>query len=384
MRQSALATSTVTSVPTAIPAPKKERLMSIDALRGFDMLWIVGGESVVLALTKWVGGPSGFVGTQLEHVDWTGFQFEDLIMPLFMFLAGVSLPFSLASRLTKDPSLLRLWGHLLKRVVLLWVFGMAVQGNLFSWDPAAWQYYSNTLQAIAAGYLIATVLCMYCSTRAQWIISGLLLLVTWIIFAKVAAPGGRPDDYSPDGNFGIWLDKFILGSHQDGTPYVWILGSLNFGVTTMMGVFAGRCLLNRNMTGPRKARWLAGSGAIAMGLALAWAPFHPIIKHLWTGSFVLLSGGLCLLLLALFYYIIDVRRWKKWSYFFVVIGSNAIAAYLLSHIWNIGGVLGGRVFGHIGHLLPRDLADLIKAAASFGALWLILWLFYRQRIFLKV
>ena len=370
--------------PTSTLAPKKERLMSIDALRGFDMLWIVGGESVVLALTKWVGGPSGFVGTQLEHVDWEGFHFEDLIMPLFMFLAGVSLPFSLASREAKDPSRLRLWGHLLKRVALLWVFGMAVQGNLFSWDPAAWQYYSNTLQAIAAGYLIAMVLCMYCSNRAQWIITICLLLVTWIIFAKVAAPGGRANDYSPDGNIGIWLDKFMLRSHQDGTPYVWILGSLNFGVTTMMGVFAGRCLRNQNMTGNRKALWLAGSGAMAIGLAFAWAPFHPIIKHLWTGSFVLLSGGMCLLLLALFYWIIDVRGWKKWSYFLVVIGANAIAAYMLSHIWNIGGVLGGHVFGHIGHWLPGDLADLIRTGASFGALWLILWHFYRHRIFLKV
>jgi len=372
------------NAPVSTAAPKKERLMSIDALRGFDMLWIIGGESVVLSFTKWVGGPSGFVGAQLEHVDWTGFHFYDLIMPLFMFLAGVSLPFSLASRLAKDPSFFRLWGHLLKRVALLWIFGMAVQGNLFSWDPAAWEYYSNTLQAIAAGYLIAMVLCMYCTTVAQWVISILLLLVTWIIFASVAAPGGRPGDYSPDGNIGIWLDKFILRSHQDGTPYVWILGSLNFGVTTMMGVFAGRCLRNKNMTDFRKTRLLAGSGAIAIGLAFAWAPFHPIIKHLWTGSFVLLSGGLCLLLLALFYWIIDVRGWKKWSYFFVVIGANAIAAYLLSHIWNIGNVLGGRVFGHIGHLLPGDLADLIKAAASFGALWLILWYLYRQRVFLKV
>jgi len=369
---------------TSTAPEKKERLMAIDALRGFDMFWITGGASVVIALAKWFGGPTEWLETQFEHADWKGMRFEDLIMPLFMFTAGVSLPFSVASRLAKNPSKLTLWGHIVKRLFLLWIFGMTVQGNLFSWNPEEWKFYSNTLQAIAAGYLIAMLLYLYCSIRAQWIISAALLLATWAIFALVAVPGGTAGDYSPDGNIGIWFDKFILRAHQDGTSYVWILPSLNFGVTTMMGVFAGRCLQHQRMTGDCKALCLAGGGAMALGLAFAWAPFHPIIKHLWTGSFVLLSGGVSLLLLALFYWLIDVRGWRKWNYFFVVIGANAIAAYMLAEVWNIGGVLGERVFGKIGNWLPDGPADFIAAAADVGALWLILWHLYRRNIHLKV
>lgn len=373
-------------IETIKPATEqtKERLMSIDALRGFDMFWITGGAGVVLALARWLGGPTEWLETQFEHADWEGMRFEDLIMPLFMFTAGVSLPFSATSRFAKNPSKLTLWGHLIKRLILLWIFGMAVQGNLFSWNPDEWKFYSNTLQAIAAGYLIAMLLYLYCSIRAQWIISAGLLLATWGIFAMVSAPGGAAGDYSPDGNIGIWLDKFILRSHQDGTPYVWILPSLNFGVTTMMGVFAGRCLRNQCMSGNRKALCLTGGGAAAMGGAFAWAPFHPIIKHLWTGSFVLLSGGMSLLLLALFYWLIDVRGWRKWSYFFVIIGTNAIAAYMLSEVWNIGSALSEPVFEGIGHWLPDGPADFIRAVANVGSLWLILWHFYQRRIFLKV
>ncbi len=364
-------------------APKPPRLMSVDALRGFDMFWICGGAGIFTALECLLTGHGGWVGRQLTHVAWQGFRFEDLIMPLFMFLAGVSLPFATAARLAKNPSKAQLWWHILKRILLLWVFGMAVQGNLLSWNPAEWKFYSNTLQAIAAGYLVAAVLHLYASVRWQAVATAGLMLATWAVFAWVPAPGGVPGDYTPDGNVAVWLDKLILGRHQDGTAYAWILGSLNFGATTMLGVFGGELLRNGKLSGNRKALWLAGGGAAAVGLSFVWMPFHPLIKHLWTGSFVLFSGGLSLLLLALFYWVIDVRGWKRWSRFFSVIGVNAIAAYMLTEIWGMR-MISDRLVGGFERWLPGAPQALLQAVAEVAVLWLILWHLHRQKIYLKV
>ncbi len=359
------------------------RLTSIDALRGFDMLWITGGAGVVCALARLICPDSSFFREQFEHVNWVGMRFEDLIMPLFMFLAGVSLPFSVASRLAKNPSKWHLWGHILKRILLLWIFGMAVQGNLLSWNPDNWVYYSNTLQAIAAGFLIACLFHLYASLRWQYIGAALLLLISWAVYAWIPAPGRLAGDYTEGGNIAIWIDHYLMGNHQDGTPYSWIFSSLNFGVTTMLGMFAG-CLLRRaDWSGNRKTLWLAGAGTAAILLSLCWAPFHPIIKHIWTGSFTLLSGGISLMLLALFYWVIDVKGFQRWSYFFVVIGSNAIAAYMLNSIAPIGQ-LSGRLFNGLDHWLSGGTKSLVHAAGPVLVLWLILWLLRRHKIFLKV
>jgi predicted acyltransferase len=373
--------TTVTSL--RVDPDRFPRLKSIDALRGFDMLWITGGAAVVTALERWLVGRPGWFSRQLDHVAWEGFHFEDLIMPLFMFLAGVSLPFSTAKRLDGGASKLGLWGHALKRAVLLWIFGMAVQGNLLSWDPSKWKFISNTLQAIAAGYLIATGLYLHATLRLRVLASVGLMLATWAVFAWVPAPGGTAGDYTPAGNVAIWLDKLLLGSHQDGTTYAWIVGFLNFGATTMLGVLAGDWLRNPERSGNRKTLGLLAAGVASIALAFAWMPFHPLIKHLWTGSFVLLSGGWSLLLLALFYWVIDVRGWQRGSGFFVVIGANSIAAYMLSHIWSMN-MISDRLVAGLGNWLPAEPMALIKAVAAVAVLWLILWHLYRHKVSLKV
>lgn len=376
-------------VPTSAETARPPRLMSVDALRGFDMLWIssgIGGAEIATALERWITGNKGWVALQLQHVAWEGMRFEDLIMPLFMFLAGVSLPLAFQARLAKDPSRPRLWRHIAIRIVLLWIFGMLCQGNLLSYDPAQWKFYSNTLQAIAAGYLIASVFHLYLPLRGQVAATAALLLASWAVFAWVPAPGGTAGDYSPGGNIAIWIDKAILGSHQDGTEYAWILGSLNFGATTMLGVFAGRLLQAKELSGNRKALCLAGAGLGSLLLAAAWTPFHPLIKHLWTGSFVFLAGGLSLLLLALFYWTIDVRGWRRWAYVCVVIGVNAIAAYLLTEIPGLHlKQLADPFVRGIQHWgLSKGAYDFVLASAQFALVWLILWHLHRQKIYLKV
>ena len=349
------------------------------------MFWICGGEAIAIALERCLAGRAGWCSTQLRHVRWEGMHFEDLIMPLFMFLAGVSLPFSVSGRLSKDPSNWRFWGHVVKRFLILWVFGMAAGGRLLSWDPSKWMFYSNTLQAIAAGCLIATVLYRFASVRWQIVATAGLLLVTWALFAWVPAPGRMAGDYTSSGNVAIWLEKFIMGGHRDDTAYTWILSSLNFGATTMMGVFGGELLRNPALSGNRKSLWLAVGGAAAVGLSFLWMPFHPIIKHLWTGSFVLLSGGLSLLLLALCYWVIDVRGWKRWSYFFAVIGSNAILVYMMTEIWGgIPGAISRPLVRGFEQWLSGDPMELVKAVANMAFLWLILLHLHRQKIYLKI
>lgn len=372
--------------PVPAEAARPPRLMSVDALRGFDMLWITGGAGIATALERWITGGNGWVTEQLQHVPWEGMRFEDLIMPLFMFLAGVSLPFSVAGRLAKDPSRLRLWRHIAIRIVLLWIFGMVCQGHLLSYDPAQWKFYSNTLQAIAAGYLIASVLHLYLPWRGQVAATAALLVASRAVFAWIPAPGGVAGDYSPDGNIAIWIDKAILGSHQDGTSYAWILASLNFGATTMSGVFAGRLLQDKQLSGNRKALCLAAAGLISLLTAWQMTDCQPLIKHLWTGSFVFLSSGLSLLLLALFYWIIDVRGWRRWAYVFVVVGVNAIAAYLLTEIPELRFqnlalpfVTGLKHWGVQGAAY-----DTVVATAKFALLWLVLWHLHRQKIYFKV
>lgn len=363
--------------------PTPSRIMSIDALRGFDMLWITGGAAVVTALETWATGKTGWLSEQLQHVPWAGFRFEDLIMPLFMFLAGVSLPFSVAKRLAGNSSKIRLWGHALKRAALLWVFGMAAQGNLLTWDPAKWRFFSNTLQAIAAGYLVAMALYLHVAFRPRVAAWAGLMLGSWAIFAWVPAPGGAAGDYTPAGNVGIWLDKLLLGTHQDGTTYVWMLGCPNFGATTLLGVFTGEWLRKPELSGNRKALGMVAAGLAAIAAALIWMPFHPLIKHLWTGSFVLFAGGLSLLLLALFYWTIDVRGWKRGSGFFVVIGANSIAAYMITHLWSMN-MISDRLVGGLSRWLPPEPMAVIKSLAAVAVLWLILRHLYRQKIFLKV
>ena len=223
-------------------ATKGARLLSVDALRGFDMFWIMGGEIIFKSLDNiFHSSTTQFIALQLDHVEWLGFRFYDIIMPLFVWLAGVSMPFSIAARLGKNNSKAALWPHIIRRFLILWILGMIVQGNLLTYDAGMFKFYSNTLQAIAAGYLIASVLVLYVNVRGQIIATLALMLVYWLIMSVVPVPGAGSGMYEPDANAAIYIDKLILGRFQDGTTYTWILSSLNFGATAMLGYLQAIC-----------------------------------------------------------------------------------------------------------------------------------------------
>ena len=367
----------------------QSRVMSIDALRGFDMFWIIGGERIFRSLHDIFDHPvTAGIRTQLTHVRWEGFRFEDLIMPLFLFIVGAAMPYSFEKRLARGDSKARLYGHIARRTLILFVLGMIAQGNLLKYDLSQLHILSNTLQAIAAGYFIAAILILNVNLLWQLITTAGLLILFWALMMLVPVPGHGAGVLTPDGNLAIYIDRLILGSFIDGTdpPYTWILSSMGFGCTVMQGVMAGH-LLRSKKKAMVKVLWLLGIGAGCIVLSLLWHLCFPIIKHLWTGSFVLLSGGVCYLLLGLFYLVIDVLGFRKWAFGFVVIGSNAIAVYMVTR-----GVIARHFdFRRIGDILitgldqwTGDWTGLIHAIAGFAVLWLVMWWMYRKKLFVRI
>jgi len=365
----------------AVPPP--ERLVSLDALRGFDMFWIIGGWWIVNGLAKGLNNEwfNQYIVPQTGHAPWEGFTAWDLIMPLFLFIVGVAMPFSFAKRLDRGRGKGRIYCHIIFRVIVLWILGMVAQGRLLEYDLAKLRFFSNTLQAIAAGYLIASILLLSLRPVGQLIITVVLLLSYWGLLMLVPVPGHGVGQLTPDGNLAIYIDKLILGPYQDGTTYTWILSSMTFAATVMIGAFAGQ-LLRADLGNIRKTLFLLAAGVVCVYAGWAWGHVFPIIKHLWTSSMVLFAGGLSLLLLALFYFVIDVLRLRFLGFFFVVIGMNAIAVYTATHVFD---------FRQLADIFVRGLVpwtdqwhDCVRAVWGLTILWLILFYMYRKKTFIKI
>lgn len=362
----------------------KERVTSVDALRGFDMFWIMGGEGIFMGLDKvFHNHISGCINEQLNHVEWFGFHFYDIIMPLFLFLVGISMVYSYRKRLSVEKSNVPLWKHTIKRFVILWLLGMIVQGNLLSYDVSKFLLFSNTLQAIACGYLIATVIILYLPVLHQITATVGLLLLYWAIMALIPIAGSTVGAYTPDRNVAQFVDAAILGRFDDGLDYTWIVSSLNFGATTMLGVFCGY-ILQSGVSKYTKFRNFIIFGVSILALALVWNIWHPIIKKIWTSSFVLFSGGISILLLAAFYLIIDVWNVRKGTKWMIIIGSNAIFAYMVWHVFNVQLRSMADVF-MIG-LKPfiGNWYETLNYTGGFLLIFAVLHYMYKNKIYIRI
>jgi len=346
------------------------------------MFWIIGGQWLISGLHKASDSPTtSFLYQQMHHVDWEGFRFVDLIMPLFLFIVGAAMPFSFNKRIKRGDSTAKLYRHIIVRFIILFVLGMVAQGRLLEFDLSRLRIFSNTLQAIAVGYLIAAILLLHLKIRGQIVVTGILLLLFWALMAWVPIPEHGAGIIAPHANLAIWLDHQILGQFQDGTTYSWLLSSLTFGCTTMLGVFAGQ-LLRSNRSQKERVLILLAAGVGTLLLGWIWGIAFPIVKHLWTSSFVLYSGGICYLLLALFYLVIDVLGYRKWAFVFTVIGMNAIAVYMVTRLFD---------FRVVADILVAGLADWMgnwyeftQGLVAFAIIWLILWWMYRKKSFIKI
>ncbi|HXX21736.1 MAG TPA: DUF5009 domain-containing protein [Terriglobia bacterium] len=359
-----------------------DRIVAVDALRGFDMFWIAGGGPFVMAFFKLFANPlPAWLERQFDHVPWVGFVAWDLIMPLFLFIVGVAMPFSIGKRVERGDTRSSIYRKVVYRVVVLWVLGMIAQGHLLAFDSHNLQLYSNTLQAIAAGYLISAIALVELPVRGQGILAGVLLVVFWALMRFVPVPGHGAGVFTPDGNLAMWIDNALLGRFRDGTDYTWILSSLGFGATTLMGVLSGHLLRSR-LPGGRKVLLLAASGLACLLVGWLWGLEFPIIKHIWTSSMVLWSGGWCLLLLALFYGVIDVLGYRRWALFFVAYGMNAIVAYMAPDLISFHRISSANLAGLARHL--GMFSEFLLTGGAVGILWLGLYYMYRNKTFVRI
>jgi predicted acyltransferase len=360
------------------------RVVALDALRGFDMFWIVGGQQLALAIAGLFHEPvPAWVGYQLEHAEWIGFTAWDLIMPLFLFVVGAAMPFAFERRIERGQTKAELYLKIVRRTLILFVLGMIVQGHLLDFNLSTLHLYCNTLQAIAAGYVIAGVLMLNIGIWGQAIFTALMLVGYWLLLVYVPVPGHGVGVLEPGANLALAVDEAILGRFRDGTPYTWILSSMTFTATVLLGVMAGHVL--QSMRSPIfKFIAMATMGLACLAGGWAWANWLglPIIKHIWTSSMVLWAAGWSYLLLALFYLLIDIVGWRRWAFPFVVIGLNAITIYVASFFVPFHGVAEALVGGLARHLGAGG--PVLIAFSSVLLMWLVLYHLYRQRIFLRI
>jgi predicted acyltransferase len=379
--------STATSDDFNKPEPvRAERLTSIDALRGFDMFWISGGDSLAEALTKWWNTPeSKRFAEQFEHVAWEGFRFYDLIFPLFLFTVGVVLPFSLRKYQSGDQPKAAAFGRIARRVLLLFLLGLIYNGFLqFRFEN---QRYAGVLQRIAICYGIAAVIFLLTKVRTQAILFVAILLGYWAILAFVPAPESKKaGDYTIETNLSGYLDRQFLPGKINKGYYGYgdnegLLSTIPAVATALLGVLAGNWLLV-DRSGWTKALGLAVGGLACLGLGTVWGQLFPIIKILWTSSYVLVAGGWSLLLLAFFYTVIDVIKFRAWAFFFVVIGVNAITIYVARNFIPFDSI-SQRLFGGVARM-SGSFGPVIVPLGGVAVEWLLLLHLYRNKIFLRV
>jgi predicted acyltransferase len=369
------------------------RVLSIDALRGFDMFWIIGGGAIFESLVDvWKHPVTETIRVQLEHVEWRGFHFEDLIFPLFLFLVGAVLPFSISRRAERGESSLRIHLHVLRRAVVLILLGLILNGLLrFNWPQMRWP---GVLQRIGLCYFFAALIVLHTRWRTQAILIGVVLLAYWGVTKLVPVPWGsgglEPQaskyvmgDLSPQRCLSSYVDQQLIPGrlYYKYGDNEGILSTFPAICTTLLGALAGQWLRS-NRSGSRKAAGLALAGVACVLVGYLWDLVFPIIKILWTSSYVLFAGGWSLLLLALFYWVIDVLGFRMWAFVFVVIGMNAITIYFLQNLVDFGRISEFFLYGIARRSGVR--AALILSLGAFLARWLFLWFLYRRRIFFKV
>lgn len=360
---------------TSASSSTGQRLASLDILRGLDLFLLLFLQPVLVAAGRAAHSPAfNALLWHFDHEVWQGFRLWDLVMPLFLFMVGAAMPFSFARYRTASGSRRLIYMRIGRRFLLLFLFGMIVQGNLLSFDPSAMMIYNNTLQAIAVGYLIAAMILLHTGNIGRIIWTVLLLVIYWI-------PMAWRGDYTPEGNFAFDVDRLIIGRFRGDLTYTWIWSSLTFGATVMFGALAGE-LMKRDRRSHRTALILACTGVGLLLLGMLWNGSHPIIKRLWTASMTVYSAGWCFILMALFYWVVDCLHFSYGLNWLKIYGMNPITAYVIGEVINFRSIVDSVSYG-----LRPILGDWYGVWLTFGnfaILFGILLLLYRARLFLKV
>ncbi|MGK0185981.1 MAG: putative acyltransferase [Verrucomicrobiales bacterium] len=362
-----------------------QRLASIDALRGFDMLMIAGAGSFFVLLgsksdVAWVDA----IAAQFKHPAWNGFTFYDFIFPLFMFMAGVSLAFSLNSTRHRDLPNAVLYKKAFKRMLILIGLGILYKNApLPIFEPDQIRV-GSVLGRIGFAGFVTTILYLNFSPRGRMFWIAGILLVYYAALYLVPVPEFGAGDLSFEGNLVGWFDRQFQPGRLLQKTYdeLGLLTQFPALCLTMLGAIGGD-ILRGSESGGRKLKTLGLLGLCGIIVGLLWSFHFPINKHLWTSSFILLTGGMAFLALALFYGLIDVCGFKKWAFFFQVIGMNSLTIYLVNGLVDFK-YTSARLFGGLYRHAPETWHDVWQASGALALVWLFLYFLYRNKLFLKV
>ena len=393
----------------SVQAPATPRNVAVDAYRGFVMLLMMGE---VLRFSEVAQAYPGswlwkFLSFNQSHVEWAGCSLHDTIQPGFSFLVGVALPYSTASRTAKGKSFNNQLGHAIWRALLLIVLGIFLRSI---GQPRTYFTFEDTLTQIGLGYIFLFLLGQ-AKEKWQWISLGAILFGYWLGWALYPAAGagfdwqavGVPADWAhhysgfaahwnKNVNFGNAFDQSFLNLFPRTKPFVANEGgylTLSFIPTLgtmILGLVGGQWLRAAAPKIPFRRLLLAGVAGLAAGSLLHVAGICPVVKRIWTPSWVLFSGGICFLTLAAFAWIIEEKGYRKWAFPLVVIGMNSIAAYLIAHLLpdflvsSFDTHLGAHFFAFVG----RALEPLMQGAAMLLVYWLVLFWMYRKKLFLRI
>lgn len=364
---------------------KNRRLLSLDALRGFDMFFIIGGGALLLSVSSFFPeNVSAFIAEQMGHKEWHGFAFYDLIFPLFLFLAGLSLPFSLSKQLSLGKSRLNISLKIVRRAVLLVFLGVLYNGLLnFDFENLR---YASVLGRIGLAWAIAALIYLWAGKRVSVVVSVVVLLGYWALLALVKAPDALPEVavYSMEGSIVGYIDRLYLPGvlHLGVHDPEGLLSTLPAVVTAMAGIFTGDFVRQKRVKEYSKVGIMLLTSLLLLVLGYLWGLAFPINKNLWTSSFVAFAAGWSLLLFALFYLVIDVVGLKRWSFFFRVIGMNSITIYLLQQFFDFHKPVQ-TLFGGLISLFPDIYYPSLYWCCYVLICWLLLYFLYRKSVFLK-
>ena len=378
-------------VPLAL---QTSRVASVDALRGFNIFWILGADGAIWALDRMLRdkGPAlsaagSFLRSQMSHVAWEGFSFYDFIFPLFIFVTGVSIVLALPRLVAREGKALAHL-HVLRRALFLYILGLIFYGGVGQhWSDIR---FLGVLQRIAICYLFASLLFLNLNARGLIVALVTLLGGYWALMRFVPVPDIGTGSFAPDANLADWIDAHYLpGRLWDKTRDLeGLLSTLPAIATCLLGVLAGLLLKDERLTSTQKTLWLIGAGTGMVLAGYLWGLQFPVIKAIWTSSFVLVAGGYSAILLGVMYQVIDVWGWKAWATIFVWIGANAITLYFINGVSGFEPFALRFVGGDVSAWLDRmitpgtslfvaHMLGLVLAVALAGFL-------YRRKLFLRV
>lgn len=373
-----------------------QRLVSLDALRGFDMFWIIGGEHVIHALAELTGWPvMGWLSAQMHHTVWNGCTFYDMIFPLFLFISGVSMPFSFGKKLRvadventfELPWQVKkeIYVDMIRRTLILIVLGMVVNG-LFRFNGFENTRFASVLGRIGLAWFFAGLIYMNYGLKKQLCWFFVILIGYWLAMRFIPVPGFGAGNLTMEGSLESYIDRVFLPGrlHSKVHDPEGLLSTIPAVATGLLGIFTGTFIREKRYAPLKSVYFLLLAALLLILLGLAWDTVFPINKRLWTSSFVLFVGGYSIAFFAFFYLIIDVLGWKSWTFPFLLIGMNSIVIYM-----GVEGLINfpytaDFIFGGLVNLADHDWHPLLKAAAVILVEFGFLYFLYRNKLFLKV